>query len=116
MRTPPCLPHWNLEEAKALAAAGEFVLRERRALPWFASMQDARAAAQRAIAEIDLRDFAEVKRQHDICDLYAFAFQGRAWCLKLTMRGTESPPLVLVSFHPLEQPQPIETNRGWVKS
>ena len=78
-------------------------------------MQQARAAAQLAMAQVSVLDFAEVKYQHDVCDLYALVLQGKGWCLKLTVCKAEALPLLIVAFHPLEKPQPIETNQGWVR-
>ena len=115
-------PHFNLTEVKDVAASPDAILLSKtRARVFFATPRLAAEAAIRMLRELTESAFVETKFQNpDICDVYAYQATPpitamvagtevacRAWYVKFTLLPEH---VLLVSFHPLEQP--IRTARG----
>ncbi len=100
---------------------GAVLLSKTRARAFFSTPLSAAEAALRMFTELTENAFVETKFQNpDICDVYAYEAQPpimalvagrevtcRCWYVKFTLLPEQ---ILLVSFHPLEQP--IRTIRG----
>lgn len=72
-------PHWQLDEAKRLAADNKLILSKTKAQAFFPDIDSAVAAVKTAIAELTERQFAHTLLQVDACDVYGVMREGKGW-------------------------------------
>lgn len=114
------MPHYDLDEVKAMAAASSGVfLSKTSAADYFASKTEAYAKARQAIAGLSEDAFAEsVRLATHVADVYGVQIGTANWYLKLCIANDPDGPggrqLYVISLHPLQYD--LKTNGGLMKA
>jgi hypothetical protein len=106
-------PRWPLATVKRLVADGRVALTH-SACEFFASRTEALMRACAAIQSLRLTDFAHSSHLavHD-ADIYGVTADDHGWYLKLTVVEELGKIVLVISFHPLDQP--LRTRGGMVE-